>query len=104
MGGSQEQPGQKTAVLAGAAGRGPRCSRKASPWEGDPQALAPFSMCPGQGRGSASAGFCPHSTRAVGPGEGEAAVPPAGDKGVDGGMPPMGESASPHRRVWGGLA
>lgn len=41
---SQEEPREKTAVLAGATGWGPHCSQKPSLWEKDSQALLP-SLC-----------------------------------------------------------
>lgn len=68
-----------------------------------PLGSAPLSLRPGQGHGSASAGFWPPAAALRALGEGKAAVPPAGDKGTDGGTPPMGKSTIPHQCVWHGL-
>lgn len=47
---------------------------------------APLSLHLGQGHGSASSSSCPSA---------KAAVPPAGDQGMDGSVPPMDESTIP---------
>lgn len=69
-----------------------------------PLGSAPLSLHLGQGHGSASADFWPRCTGAAGLGESKAAVPPAGDKGMDGDTLPMGESTSPRWCLWRGLA
>ena len=72
----------------------------ARPTGREPLGSAPHSLHLGQGRGSASASSCGSwSCRPQG-----RARQPAGDKGVDGGTSPMGESTGPHRCVWRGLA